>query len=73
MKHRHLNHQTLTTAAIDDSIERGSRADWVGLRNAAAADPVVLEKILRACAAHAADPYAQRYHLWRLYADRSVA
>lgn len=28
MLHRHLNHQRLTLAAIDDLIARGCRADW---------------------------------------------
>jgi len=73
MKHRHINHSTFTTAAIDDIIERGNRADWVELRDSAAVNPVILRKILRVCAAHSDDPYAQRYHLWRLYADRRVA
>jgi hypothetical protein len=28
MLHRHLNHQQLTLAAIDDVIARGKRRDW---------------------------------------------
>ncbi len=59
--------------AIDDIIERGNRADWVELRESAKSDPVILHKIQRVCAVHAGDPYAQRYHLWRTYADRRVA
>jgi len=43
-------------------------ADWVELRDSAKADPVILHKILSVCAAHAGDPCAQRYHLWRFYA-----
>jgi hypothetical protein len=73
MKHRHLNHERYTVAAIDDTIARGQRADWVHLRDAAARDPEILRKILRVCAAHSADPSAQRYHLWRYYAERRVA
>jgi len=73
MLHRHINHETFTTAAIDDLIERGNRSDWVELREAAVSDPVILRKILRVCATHSDDPYAQRYHLWRLYAERRVA
>jgi hypothetical protein len=73
MEHRHINHQSFTTVAIDDIIERGSRSDWVELRDSAKADPIVLRKILCVCAAHTGDPQAQRYHLWRLYADRHVA
>ena len=62
MWHRHLTHQQFTLAAIDDIIARGKRQDWAELRKAALADHSVLEKILRVCQAHVADPYAQRYH-----------
>lgn len=67
MLHRHLNHQQLTLAAIDDVIARGRQSDWVDLRHAALADRAVMEKILRVCRAHVADPYAQRYHFWMHY------
>jgi hypothetical protein len=73
MEHRHINHEAFTIAAIDDIIERGNRSDWVELRDSAASDPVILHKIIRVCAPHSDDPGAQRYHLWRLYADRRVA
>ncbi len=73
MQHRHINHEAFTTAVIDDIIERGKRVDWAELRDSAASDPVILRKILRVCVAHSDDPCAQRYHLWRLYADRRVA
>ena len=73
MKHRHINHETFTLAAIDDIIERGSRTDWVELRDAAASSTVILKKILRVCLARSDDPYAQRHHLWRLYAERRIA
>lgn len=73
MLHRHLTHQEFTLAAIDDVIGRGKRQDWADLRRAALADQVVLEKILRVCQAHVADPYAQRYHFWKQYAERYLA
>lgn len=73
MLHRHLTHQQLTLAAIDDVIARGQRQDWAELRRAALADRTVLEKILRVCQAHVADPYAQRYHFWKHYAERYLA
>jgi hypothetical protein len=73
MKHRHLNHEGYTTAAIDDMIGRGNRSDWAELRDAAASDALILQKILRVCAPHREDAYAQRYHLWRHYAARRVA
>jgi hypothetical protein len=69
MKHRHLAHEQFTLAAIDDIIARGKRVDWAELRRAMLSDPVVREKILRICAVHVADPYAQRYHFWKHYAD----
>ncbi len=49
MLHRHLNHQELTLAAIDDLIARGKQQDWVELRRAVLADQTVLEKVLRVC------------------------
>jgi len=73
MKHRHLTHELYTLAAIDDVIARGKRADWVGLRSALLQDPAVREKILKVCAARVSDPYAQRYHFWKYYAERKVA
>jgi hypothetical protein len=70
MKHRHLDHQGLTLAAIDDVIGRGKRADWAELRRAMLADDSIRESILRICAVRVADPYAQRYHFWKHYAER---
>ncbi len=64
MLHRHLNHQELTLAAIDDLIARGKQQDWVELRRAVLADQTVLEKVLRVCRAHVTDPYAQCYHFF---------
>ena len=73
MIHRHLTHQQFTLAAIDDLIGRGKRKDWAELRQAALADRAILEKIVRVCQAHIADPYAQRYHFWKQYAERYLA
>jgi hypothetical protein len=70
--HRHLNHQQFTLAAIDDVIARGKRQDWAELRRAALGDRAVMEKVLRVCEAHIADPYAQRYHFWKHYAERHL-
>ncbi|NCC30918.1 MAG: hypothetical protein EOM24_02715 [Chloroflexia bacterium] len=72
MHHRHLNHQQFTLAAIDNIIGRGKRQDWAVLRTALLADPTIREKVLRVCAAHSTDPYAQRYHFWKHYAERAV-
>lgn len=73
MRHRHLTHEQLTLAAIDGLIARGKREDWAELRKAALADRTVLEKILRVCQAHVSDPYAQRYHFWKHYAEHHLA
>jgi hypothetical protein len=67
MIHRHLNHQQLTLAAIDDIISRGRWADWVQLRQAVMDDADVRDKIAQVCQANIADPYAQRYHFWMHY------
>ncbi len=73
MRHRHLTHQNFTLAAIDDMIGRGKRQDWAELRRAALQDRLVLEKVMQVCMAHEADPYAQRYHFWKRYAERHLA
>lgn len=73
MEHRHLTHQQLTLAAIDDIISRGMRSDWEQLRDAVCKDPNLLNKLLRVCQAHTADPYAQRYHFWLHYAEKHLA
>ena len=73
MLHRHLTHQGLTLAAIDDIIGRGKRPDWAALRTALIGDPEIQKKILRVCQAHVADPYAQRYHFWKHYAEQHAA
>jgi hypothetical protein len=73
MVHRHLNHDDLTAAAIDDIIARGKREDWAQLRDAALEDQAVLKKVLEISRARAVDPYAQRYHFWMHYAEGRLA
>jgi len=73
MVHRHLNHQELSLAAIDDVIARGRRADWEALREALLADPFLAEKVRQICQAHIQDPYAQRYHFWMHYVQQYPA
>ena len=62
-----------TLAAIDDVIDRGKKDDWLDLRRAALSDPSVLDRIRKVCVAHIADPYAQRYHFWMNYVERTAA
>ncbi len=73
MLHRHLNHSDWTLAAVDDVIARGRLEDWKELRDAAASRPDLRERILRVCAAHLDDPYAQRYHFWNYYVRKRSA
>ncbi|MBN8915076.1 MAG: hypothetical protein J0I31_05705 [Rhizobiales bacterium] len=68
MRHRHLNHQRYTLAAIDDVIERGRMRDWLDLRDAARQRPELFDMIVRVCAPRLSNPYAQRYHFWNNYA-----
>lgn len=67
MRHRHLNHADWTLATVDDVIARGRMEDWKALRDAQSQRTDVRERVVRVCAAHLADPYAQRYHFWDYY------
>lgn len=73
MKHRHLNHESHTLAAIDDIIARGKRADWIELRRAILSNPELRRKVLQICQTHVSDPSAQRYHFWMNYVRPLVA
>lgn len=69
MKHRHLNHENFTLAAIDDIISRGNRYDWRDLLYEMSQNhEVIIPKILKVCEPKIVDPYAQRYILWYTYA-----
>jgi hypothetical protein len=68
MEHRHLNHQRLTLAAIDDVISRGKWNDWASLRRAVLSDVAVLAKVEQVCRSRLPDAHAQRYHFWMHYA-----
>lgn len=73
MRHRHLDSQDFSLAAIDDIIDRGLVDDWLDLREAALSDNNLMQNVLRVCRAHVDDPYAQRYHFWKHYAERHLA
>ena len=68
MRHRHLNHQRFTPAAIDNVIARGHWQDWADLHRAVLAERTLLDDVMQVCRAHITDPYAQRYHFWMQYA-----
>ena len=68
VRHRHLNHERYTAAAIDDVISRGRWADWADMRRAALADPSLFAKIERVCGARASDRFAMRHRFWMYYA-----
>ena len=69
MEHRHLNHQRLTLAGIDDVVARGRFDDWARLRRAILDDPTLMDKVERICRQYATDPYAQRYQFWLHYVE----
>ena len=71
MLHRHLNDNCGTSLpAIDDIISRGLWQDWVELRQAVPANPLLLERIEHVCQAYVSNPYAQRHHFWMNYVKR---
>jgi hypothetical protein len=73
MLHRHLKSGVgYILPAIDDVIERGKREDWAQLRSAALAERAIMEDILRISLARVHDPYAQRFHFWRQYAEQHL-
>jgi ribosomal protein S12 methylthiotransferase accessory factor YcaO len=71
MKHRHLNHEGYTAAAMDDVIARGKWIDWVEMHHAIQSDPSRLVYLERVCRNYVSDPYAQRYHFWMHYVEES--
>lgn len=73
MKHRHLTHEDLTLAAIDDIISRGRLGDWFDLRAACLENPATMAKIKRVCAPRLRDPYEQRYHFWNAYVEEHAS
>lgn len=72
MKHRHLNHEELSLAAVDNIIARGKRRDWEELRLAVLGSSGILGKVQQVCRAHISDPQAQRYHFWMHYAEEHL-
>jgi hypothetical protein len=73
MEHRHLAHSEWTLAAVDDAIARGRLDEWKELRDAAAGQERVRDRILRVCAPRLADATEQRYYFWDYYVRRHLA
>ena len=67
MRHRHLDHECYSLAAIDDVIARGRWTDWADLRRAIRADPSLADRVERVCRACAQSTAAQRHHFWMHY------
>ncbi|MGV1098730.1 hypothetical protein ACUUL3_04890 [Thiovibrio sp. JS02] len=61
MKHRHLVTSAWTLAAIDSCICRGTEADYAELRQAAFADPEIIQKIRKVCESVLAKDYEENY------------
>ena len=71
MLHRHISgEKSLSSAAIDDIIDRGGRSDWAFLRDAILQRAELAKRVKKVCAAHMHDKYDQKYHFWNLYAER---
>ena len=77
MRHRHLDHERYSLAAIDDVIARGRWADWADLRRAIRADPSLVDRVERVCRVGVRSTAAQRHDFWlhyvRAYRRRDVA
>jgi hypothetical protein len=73
MLHRHITPLGYSSVAIDDVISRGSLRDWTEMRDAALADPEIMQRIGRIARARAIDPYEQRYHFWMHYVEKHSA
>lgn len=73
MLHRHLNHERLTPAAVDDIIRRGKLADWVELARALRSDrrEQLARTVRTICDRGRADPEApfQSFAFWTCYLD----
>lgn len=68
MRHRHLDTQEYTLAAIDDIIDRGGLKDWLELRDAIRSAPELAEAVRRICYHHRDDENI-RYNFWPVYLD----
>jgi hypothetical protein len=72
MRHRHLSHQRLTLAALDDLIENGTLADWRPVLARVRHEPegAVASRVAQLLSAK---DYAESGALWRLFLNRARA
>jgi hypothetical protein len=72
MRHRHLSHQRLTLAALDDLIENGTLADWRPVLARVRREPEgsVASRLAQLLSAK---DYAESGALWRLFLDQARA
>jgi hypothetical protein len=72
MRHRHLHHQRLTLAALDDLIENGTLADWRPVLARVRRDPdgPVASRLADLLAAR---DYEESGALWRAFLDQARA
>ena len=70
MHHRHLNHQRLTLAALDDLIENGTLADWRPVLARVRRDPEgpVASRLAQLLSAK---DYHESGALWQRFLDES--
>ena len=70
MRHRHLTHQRLTLAALDDLIENGTLADWQPVLARVRREPhgPVAARIMELLGAR---DYEENGALWRSFIERS--
>ena len=70
MHHRHLNHQRLTLAALDDVIENGTLADWRPVLARLRREPEgsVASRVAQLLSAK---DYAESGAVWRLFLDQA--
>jgi hypothetical protein len=68
MHHRHLNHQRLTLAALDDLVENGTLADWRPVLARVRRDPEgpVASRLAQLLSAK---DYEESGALWRHFLD----
>ena len=72
MHHRHLNHQRLTLAALDDVIENGTLADWRPVLARLRREPEG-SVACRVAQLLSAKDYAESGAVWRLFLDQARA